>query len=307
MTIEPYYIELIKSGEPVAFPTETVYGLGADAFNTKAIEKVFKAKGRPSDNPLIVHISDPVQINDFAKEIPESVNILIQEFWPGPLTLVLKKKPIVLDKITAGLNTVALRMPKHKLALDLIAKTGPLVAPSANKSGQPSPTKANHVFEDFGDTVSIIDGGTTEVGLESTVLDVSRPSPMILRPGSISKEEIEAVLGSTVLIDDSEKAKPKSPGQKYSHYKPKAEVRWLNPKDDLRDPSTLFLLINGNKKQNNIINYDQEFDRLARELYDRFRQADIEKYKTVVIEPFDERNNVAIIPALLNRIGKAIS
>jgi len=307
VNIDQKYINAIKFGEVVAFPTETVYGLGADAWNPEAIAKVFKTKGRPSDNPLIVHVADPSQINDFASSIPEAAQLLIEEFWPGPLTLVFNKRPEVLDAVTAGLNTVAIRMPSNEIALSLIANTNPLVAPSANKSGTPSPTKYTHVKADFDDSVLIINGGSTQVGLESTVLDVTGTEPMILRPGVIGKEDIERVLGQKISVDDSNSEQPKSPGQKYSHYKPKAEIQWLNSDHDLEDSSSLFLLLNTEFEQSNIINYDQDFDLLARELYDRFRQADIDGYKQVVIEPFDDRYESTIIPALLNRIEKATS
>tara|TARA_R110002124_G_scaffold79587_1_gene211488 strand:+ start:183 stop:1112 length:930 start_codon:yes stop_codon:yes gene_type:complete len=307
MSIDQKYIQAIKNGNVVAFPTETVYGLGADAQNPEAIAKVFETKGRPSDNPLIVHISNSDQIHDFVSNIPESAQLLIEEFWPGPLTLVFNKKPEVLDVVTAGLGTVAIRMPANEIALELISQTGPLVAPSANKSGAPSPTKASHIKADFGDSVLLIDGGKTQVGLESTVLDLTGEDPIILRPGSIGKKELEIVLGREILIDDSPLNKPKSPGQKYSHYKPKAEIRWLTSEDDFDDPSSLFLLLHSELDQENVINYDQGFDKLAREIYDRFRQADIDGYDAVIIEPFDERYEHSVVPALLNRINKATS
>lgn len=307
MPIDQKYIQAIKNGDVVAFPTETVYGLGADVWNSEAIAKVFETKGRPSDNPLIVHVSDFDQINDFAAEIPETAQLLIEEFWPGPLTLVFKKKPEVLDAVTSGLDTVAIRMPANEIAISLISNTNPLVAPSANRSGAPSPTKASHVKADFGSSVLVIDGGSTQVGLESTVLDISGNQPMILRPGVIGKVQLEQVLNQTVLIDDKSSERPKSPGQKYSHYKPKADVKWLDSEDEFKDTSSVFLLLNAETEQQNLINYNRDFEKLARELYDRFRQADIEGYKKVIIEPFDERYESSVIPALLNRINKALS
>ncbi|XWN38447.1 MAG: L-threonylcarbamoyladenylate synthase [Balneola sp.] len=307
MPIEQKYIQAIKDGDVIAFPTETVYGLGADAWNSEAISNVFEIKGRPSDNPLIVHVSDPEQINDFVIDVPEVAQLLIEEFWPGPLTLVFIKKPKVLDIVTAGLDTVAIRMPANEIALEFISKTCPLVAPSANKSGAPSPTKASHIKADFGSSVLVIDGGSTQVGLESTVLDISGDQPMILRPGVIGKDQLEQVLNQTVLTDEKSSEKPKSPGQKYSHYKPKADVKWLDSEDEFEDTSSLFLLLNAETEQQNVISYNQDFEKLARELYDRFRQADIDGYKKVVIEPFDERYQHSVIPALLNRINKAIS
>ena len=302
------YIDHIRSGNVVAFPTETVYGLGADAWNPTAIQKIFTIKGRPSDNPLIVHVSDERQIHDFSNQIPDTALTLIEEFWPGPLSLVLQKKPEVLDAVTAGLDTVAIRMPNHEVALQLISQTGPLVAPSANKSGRPSPTKAEHVKADFGEDFPVIDGNATKVGLESTVLDLTGDQPEILRPGSISRKEIEKVLGCTVHESFFEHMeRPKSPGQKYSHYKPKADVRWLGTDTDTTDPNTLFLLLSASSSDTaNRICYDHDLNKMARELYDRFRQADIDGYAVVAIEEFSPANE-AIASALLNRIEKAKS
>ena len=300
------YISLIKTGEVVAFPTETVYGLGADAWNHSAIQKVFEIKGRPSDNPLIVHVSSREQINDFASDIPDSAQILMDEFWPGPLSIVFSKKPEVLDSVTAGLDTVAIRMPDHPVALDLIEATGALVAPSANKSGRPSPTKAEHVKEDFGVDFPVIDGAATRVGLESTVIDLSSDKPAILRPGGISRKELEDTLG--IEVEEAffhQLEKPRSPGQKYSHYKPKAEVRWLQNNETTNDESTIYLLLSKAEKRPNIIFYNNDITLLAAELYDRFRQADIENYRSVVIEPFSN-NSEPVFSALLNRINKAI-
>ncbi len=300
------YIQLIKSGEVVAFPTETVYGLGADAWNPSAIQKVFEVKGRPSDNPLIVHISNSKQVADFALEIPDSATKLMETFWPGPLSLVLKKKPEVLDAVTAGLDTVAIRMPDHPLALDFISQTGPLVAPSANTSGKPSPTKATHVQQDFGKDFPVIDGEATKIGLESTVVDLTQPIPAILRPGSISRKQIEEDLGTEVeesFFHHTEK--PRSPGQKYSHYKPNAGVRWLKENEQPENPSSLYLLISERESGSNIINYNEDLNKLAAELYDRFRQADHESFKEVVLERFEDYNS-EIASALLNRINKSI-
>ncbi len=300
------YIAIIQSGGVVAFPTETVYGLGADAWNPSAIQKVFEVKGRPSDNPLIVHISNVDQVHDFSSEIPESARVLMEAFWPGPLSLVLNKKPEVLDAVTAGLDTVAIRMPDHPIALEFISQTGPLVAPSANRSGRPSPTKASHVKEDFGENFPVIDGAATRVGLESTVIDLSSDKPAILRPGSISKKELEDVLG--IEVEEAffhQVEKPRSPGQKYSHYKPKAEVRWLRNNEPTNDESAIYLLLSKAENESNIIHYNNNLTHLAAELYDRFRQADIEGYDSVVIEEFNESDS-PIASALLNRIRKAL-
>lgn len=215
----------IKKGGLVAFPTETVYGLGADATNNKAVKRIFRAKNRPLDNPLIVHISDLNQLEQIAKEIPPSAKLLIRKFWPGPLTLVLKKKEVLAPAVTAGLTTFAARMPSNKIALELIRKAGiPVAAPSANKSGKPSPTRAEHVIEDLGREIDVlIDGGQTRIGIESTVLDMSSEVPRILRPGMVGRDEIEDVIGINVK-GSTDKEGIRSPGMMYAHYSPRAKV-----------------------------------------------------------------------------------
>lgn len=211
-------IKELADGNVVAFPTETVYGLGASAFHPEAIAKVFALKGRPSDNPLIVHISNLKQLEDLVEWYPEE---LAKLFWPGPLTLVLPKKASVPDCVSAGLPTIGVRMPDHPLALALIEAAGPLVAPSANLSGKPSATCAEHVRHDFGDAVYVLDGGTCEVGVESTVYKVETQT--ILRPGAITAEMLGAV---SIAQDDAER--PESPGMKYRHYAPNARVRLVD-------------------------------------------------------------------------------
>ncbi|MEH7125541.1 L-threonylcarbamoyladenylate synthase [Bacillus sp. JJ1773] len=221
--------DLLKNNEVVAFPTETVYGLGGNAENSEAVAKIFAAKGRPSDNPLIIHIAEDQQLNDFAEDISDQAKLLIKEFWPGPLTLIFKKKEGMLsDQATAGLFTVAVRMPDHPVALAILKRSGlPIAAPSANRSGKPSPTAAEHVWEDLnGKIAGIVDGGQTGVGVESTVLDCTEEIPVILRPGAVTKEQIEAVIGEVsvdaALLDAGQA--PKSPGMKYRHYAPDAPL-----------------------------------------------------------------------------------
>lgn len=222
--------EIINDGGLVVFPTETVYGIGGDALNDQAVDKIFKAKGRPQDNPLIVHIAEMHDIYNLSGEVPDKAKLLAEKFWPGPLTMILYKKDIISDKISGGLKTVALRMPINKIALALIKESGkPIAAPSANISGRPSPTEVSHVIEDLmGKVDMIIDGGSTYIGLESTVVDMTSPLPMILRPGGVSREEIANILGDcnydSAIIKGSENTVPKSPGQKYKHYSPKAKV-----------------------------------------------------------------------------------
>lgn len=220
---------LIRGGKLVAFPTETVYGLGADALNESAVRKIFEAKGRPADNPLIVHIADIEWLFDLTREVPEMAIELAEKFWPGPLTLVLPRDPKVPDVTTGGLDTVAVRMPAHPIALDLIRLSKrPIAAPSANISGRPSPTDAEHVIEDFyGRIECVVDGGPTPIGVESTVLDLTGPKPILLRPGGLTLEEIEKVAGE-VEIHPAVKGKrvglAKAPGMKYRHYSPSAQV-----------------------------------------------------------------------------------
>lgn len=218
----------LKKGELVAFPTETVYGLGACAFNQIAIQKIYRVKGRPQDNPLIVHISDVEQVKDLASMLPETFFLLAEAFMPGPLTVILPKKACVSSVITAGLDSVAIRIPQHPLALSLLESVAqPLVAPSANLSGRPSPTKAQHVLDDFQEKIAgVIDGGTCAFGLESTVVNLCGP-PTLMRLGGITKEQIESVLGHNISLSGSQD-RPVSPGMKYKHYSPNAKVSVTN-------------------------------------------------------------------------------
>ncbi|MFD2446789.1 L-threonylcarbamoyladenylate synthase [Bacillus sp. CGMCC 1.16607] len=221
--------ELLKGNEVVAFPTETVYGLGGNAENDEAVEKIFQAKGRPSDNPLIIHIAQPTQLKDFVESIPNKASKLMDAFWPGPLTIIFQKKEGSLsDRATAGLKTVAVRIPDHPVALAVLESCQlPIAAPSANTSGKPSPTTGQHVLEDLkGKVCGIVDGGATGVGVESTVIDCTEDIPVILRPGGVTKEQIEAIVGVVKMdeaLTDIAKA-PKSPGMKYQHYAPNAPL-----------------------------------------------------------------------------------
>ena len=226
-----YAAEVLRNGGLVAFPTETVYGLGANALNANAVSGIFKAKGRPSDNPLIVHIADSKDLDKLTASKPEVAELLIKNFWPGPLTLVIPRSSAIPDIVTAGLDSVAVRMPSHPIALALIQKAGiPVAAPSANSSGKPSPTCARHVIDDLDGKVDvIIDGGTVAVGLESTVLDITSPIPVILRPGGVTREQLESVLGRVDICPSLKDSKagihiPRSPGMKYRHYAPEAHI-----------------------------------------------------------------------------------
>lgn len=229
-------VNYLAAGELVAFPTETVYGLGAVATNEQAVANIFNAKGRPSDNPLIVHIGNAEDVEKYCEHIPAVAKKCMAAFWPGPLTLVMPVKPDVLAKnVTAGLSTVGMRMPEHPVALRLLQLLKqPVAAPSANKSGKPSPTTAAHVMEDLqGKIAAIVDGGATGIGLESTVLDVTHNLPVILRPGGVTAEMLRAEIGEVaVATDTTAPDAPRAPGMKYTHYAPDAPVYMIEPNSE---------------------------------------------------------------------------
>lgn len=245
--------ETIQSGELIAFPTETVYGLGADGLNEEAVKKIFQVKGRPQDNPLILHIENMEMLKELVEGDLSKAKDLIDKFWPGPLTLVLKKSKIVPEIITAGLDTVAIRMPNNEIALEIIKISNrPIAAPSANISGRPSPTDAKTCMEDLeGKIPLIIDGGNTLVGLESTVLDITGEIPTILRPGAITLEDIQGILPNVVVDKGILKSgeKPKSPGQKYKHYAPKAEAYLISGSSDEEKESKIYEFLKKNKEK----------------------------------------------------------
>lgn len=314
--------ELLEANQVVAFPTETVYGLGANAKSDEAVRKVFEAKGRPSDNPLIVHIASEEQLIEIVEEIPERARKLMAEFWPGPLTLIMKKKPGMLSNlVTAGLDTVAVRMPDHPIALGLISASGlPIAAPSANTSGKPSPTSAKHVADDLvGRIAGIVDGGATGVGVESTVLDCTVEVPVILRPGGITFEQIEAVIG-TVRQDVALKHKdaaPKAPGMKYTHYAPKAPLYLVKGNqaflqhlvNEKRDDGLKVGIISAYEHQQE---YEADYvlapgsladlQTVAAGLYDTLRQFDELDTDIIFSEMFPESG---IGVAVMNRLVKA--
>ncbi|MDD6154298.1 MAG: L-threonylcarbamoyladenylate synthase [Eubacteriales bacterium] len=228
--------DIIANGGLVGFPTETVYGLGADALNAESVRRIYLVKGRPADNPSIVHVSDPDMFRKYAGHVTEDMEKLMDAFWPGPLTMIVDRIPEIPDVTTGGLDTVGIRMPSNETARALIRESGcAIAAPSANLSGKPSPTTAMHVMDDLAGRIeAVIDGGPCEFGIESTVIDMTGETPMILRPGMITKADFERVLGKEVLLDptlnkrpDAEEAKnlvPKAPGQKYKHYAPNAPM-----------------------------------------------------------------------------------
>ena len=233
--------EILKGGGLVAFPTETVYGLGGNGLDKEAAKKIYAAKGRPSDNPLILHVSSIEEVYPLVKALPEKAKKLMEAFWPGPLTLVLPKSDLVPKESTGGLETVALRSPENALTLSLIRACGfPIAGPSANLSGRPSPTEASHVFEDLGGRIEgILEDGAVGIGVESTIVDLSENCPTLLRPGAITPEDLEELLGEKVAIDPTLLGKsmaegftPKAPGMKYRHYAPKAEMILFKKKEE---------------------------------------------------------------------------
>lgn len=290
--------EIIKNGGLVAFPTETVYGLGADIFNDRAIKNIFKSKQRPFNDPLIVHIAQLDDLYKLTTEVPGIALKLAEKFWPGPLTIVLRKSTNVSNYITSGLDTVAVRMPKNKIALALIkASKTPIAAPSANKFTRPSPTIAKHVLDDLNHKIPLIlDGGQTQIGIESTVIDLTSKTPTILRPGGVIKEKLEKILN--VKINTPETNIIKSPGMHYKHYCPQAKVILIMGKFNaqlIKDyPSKNFAVIKFNKNTNY----------LAKTLFKKFRSLDKQKTDTIFVESVPERGLGA---SLMNRIKKAAS
>lgn len=296
----------IKAGEIAAFPTETVYGLGADAYNEKAVKKIFKAKGRPVDNPLIVHIANKKDINVLAQEITPSAKKIISKFFPGPVTVILKKNEIIPPATTAGLDTIAIRMPAGRLAQQLIKAAGvPVAAPSANLSGSPSPTNFLHVLRDFNNKIPcLLIGPPAKYGLESTVIDCTGKNPVILRPGSVTLEQIKKLDKNAVI--QKKGGKIKSPGQKYKHYSPKADVRIINVKREMsnvkRNEAFIGLDRNLGKGFEKVL-ICRFMNDYARKLFSFFRECDDEGIKTIWCQKVSEKG---IGAAIMNRLNKAM-
>ncbi|MCF7806539.1 MAG: threonylcarbamoyl-AMP synthase [Simkaniaceae bacterium] len=294
-------IDLLLAGELVAFPTETVYGLGGLFQNEKAHRAVYDVKGRPQDNPLIVHIGEVTWIQDLVESLPPYWDLLTQAFFPGPLTLIFKRNPSIAPSFCAHLSTIAIRMPSHPMALQLIREVGkPLIAPSANLSGKPSPTQAQDVEEDLGGKIPlIIDGGLCAVGIESTVVSLVGDQPTLLRPGGISKEAIEHVLGIRLLQPLN--GKILSPGMKYRHYAPKTPISLFSSKEEL-------LAHVACEKKPLILSYEAAFKGStsfnAANLYALFREADRNGASSIAILMSE---SLLQNEALMNRIQKAIS
>ncbi len=287
--------ELIKKGELIAFPTETVYGLGANALNPKAVKKIFVVKGRPSNNPLIIHVCNLKQVEEIAYLNPLAKK-LIKKFWPGPLTIILKKKKIVPKEVTAGLRTVAIRMPDNKTALALIKYSNcPIAAPSANISGKPSGTCFEHVYEDFGGKIAgIIKSRQCKIGIESTVLDLTQKIPEILRPGKIIKKQIEKIIGR-VRESKGHVSKPKSPGMAYKHYSPNAKVIIVKNKSQIKE---VFKKYSGKKIK--LLIYKNAIN-MAHNLFKDFRDADKKGFDIIIVKSIQEKS---LGNAIMNRLRK---
>ncbi len=309
--------EIIKNGGIVAIPTETVYGLGADATNEEAVASVFRAKGRPQDNPLICHISSIDELDEIAYDETGIAKTLFEAFSPGPLTLVLKKKDIVPDSVTAGLQTVAVRIPNHKIALEFIKKSGcPIAAPSANTSGRPSPTTAEDVFEDLNGKIPlIIDGGECGVGIESTVLDVSGEIPVILRPGMITAEDLLKHVDNVQLFRGRVLSAAPAPGMKYRHYAPNCEMVLSDSREStvelyekaIKEGKNPIILALGKNvdfyEGKRLIDMGFSEEELARNLYSALRRA--EKISDYIISETVDDSGAGY--SVMNRMRKAAS
>ncbi|MEG0180413.1 MAG: L-threonylcarbamoyladenylate synthase [Terrisporobacter sp.] len=316
--------EILKQGNTVIFPTETVYGLGANALDENAVKKIYEAKGRPSDNPLIVHIYNKNQVNELAKDISQKAHLVMDKFWPGPITIILSKKDIVPSRTSGGLDTVAIRMPSNVIARELLKETNlPIAAPSANISGRPSPTRGNHVYEEMNNRVDgIILGGDCTFGLESTVLDLTNDLPIILRPGSVTKENLESVIGKVeidpALENKDDNIKAKAPGMKYKHYSPNADVfivcgdekkvakriNNLVSENNIKELRTVTLCLLKNKSlyEGDTITLGENLEEVAANLFNALIMADKEKYDIVYTESFPK---IGVGRAIMNRLLKS--
>jgi L-threonylcarbamoyladenylate synthase len=293
-------VEILRRGGLVAFPTETVYGLGADATNPRAVQRIFETKGRPSTNPLICHVADETIARRHARDWPLAASRLAQQFWPGPLTVVLPKTNAIVASVTAGLDTVALRVPDHPLTLELLrAFDGPLAGPSANLSAHVSPTRAQHVRDEFGRSIDLIlDGGPCSVGIESTVLDLSVDPPAILRPGAVSREQIEQIIGPVRMAHTVIDAKvaAKSPGQQGKHYAPTTPAFRFEPHQrgqlDLNNAAVLELSLDP--------------EAYARNFYGRVRLLDSQHLRAIYIEMPPDTPEWAAVRDRVMRAAKSV-
>ena len=293
--------EVIKGGGLVAFPTETVYGLGANALNEKAVKAIYEAKGRPSDNPMIVHIGNMGQLDQLVQFVTEDAAKLMKAFWPGPITFVLPKSNLVPDVVTGGLPTIAIRMPANKIALALINASGcPIAAPSANLSGKPSPTTSYDVLEDMNGRIdAVIEGEDCIVGIESTVLDMTSGRPTILRPGFITPSSIEGIIQKPVKYDESlfeenvdnlKDSTPKSPGMKYTHYSPKAQVRLIRGNDEMANSRMRALGLEARREGRKVavLDYAGDAGKAAQRFFADLRELDRQGYDLILVRTLDE-------------------
>lgn len=307
--------DILKKGGLVAFPTETVYGLGADALNPKAVAAIYKTKGRPSDNPMIVHIADMDRLHELSLLRSEVITKLTKRFWPGPLTLVLPKEEKVPDETTGGLSTVAIRMPDNPVALELIKQSDcPIAAPSANLSGRPSPTKCEHVVEDLKGKIPIIlNGGNCRVGIESTVLDLTGEIPTILRPGILTQGDLEMVIGDKVVLDPDLNRKkhqdilsPKAPGMKYTHYAPKAEMIIIQGNPD-RVRIEIERMKRANEEKGRVVGVilfaEQAFRQAAHDFFAELRSLDDQGVDLILAGALNDENPIGF--AVMNRMLKS--
>lgn len=302
-------VEILKGGGVVAFPTETVYGLGADATNGEAVSKIFEAKGRPADNPLIVHVHSKENALKYVRNVPEKALHCMDRFWPGALTLILQAEPgTFAANVTADLPTVGIRVPDHPVALNLLKRVGiPIAAPSANISGKPSPTLAEHVYHDMDGIIPLIlDGGPTAIGLESTVLDMTAEPPVILRPGRISKSQLEAEIGTVHYSTDIKNNAPKAPGMKYIHYAPEAPVYLIEDKPHLIEKAIRHIQDGGKKvaviSADSYPEADFHFPLSGETLYDSLRKSDLMKADLILaVVPLNPEKG----DAMMNRLEKA--
>lgn len=306
--------DIIKEGGLVAFPTETVYGLGADALNEEAVKKVYKAKGRPSDNPMIVHIARASDIGQLTPKLSPDIVKLADCFWPGPLTLVLPKKEGIPKTTTGGLDTIAIRIPDNPVATELIRLSDtPIAAPSANISGKPSPTKAEHVIEDLSGLIDcILTGEDSRVGIESTVLDLTTDQPTILRPGIITAEQIEAAIGKKVIvpdnikIDDGDDESPKAPGMKYKHYSPNAEMLVVEGQRNKVEEEIQRLKALNEKMGSKVgvmLFEEQAFIEAAHDFFADLRELDSQGVDLIIAGALSDKDGVGF--AVMNRMMKS--
>jgi L-threonylcarbamoyladenylate synthase len=293
-------VQLLRDGGLVAFPTETVYGLGADASNPKAVKKIFDAKGRPADHPVIVHLPDATHLSRWTLEISEAANTLAQRFWPGPLTLVLPRAANVSDLLTGGQNTIGLRVPAHPLALALLGEFGSgIAAPSANRFGRLSPTTAEHVRHELGDKVHLIlDGGPCDVGIESTIVDLSESRPAILRPGKISSSEVELALGQK--LKSASGTEIRAPGTLPSHYSPRTPLKIVD-RDDLTNAAKVAILSFGQSDSVTSIRAPSDAAEYARLLYANLRALDEMRCESILVERVPDGEQWAAVRDRLSR------